>query len=161
MLMFLRMTDQKVCSSCGVEKEVSEFPNERNVCRPCKQMGKEHLASGSYKVYLTQLFINSRSKASGGQRDHIRDFSITKEDVIDLWEKQNGRCAVSGVFLTHHKDGTGTKEFNASLDRITNSKGYTKNNVHLVCYRVNIMKHVLSEDMFYWWIKTIHDFSCD
>ncbi len=155
------MPKTKQCISCGVEKEVSEFPNERNVCRPCKQMGKEHLASGSYKVYLTQLFINSRSKASGPQREHIREFTLTKQDVIDLWDCQKGRCAISGVYLTHHKDGTGTKEFNASLDRITNTKGYTKNNVHLVCYRVNIMKHVLSEDMFYWWIKTIHDFSCD
>jgi len=24
-----------------------------------------------------------------------------------------------------------------------------------------MMRSVLPEDMFYWWVKTIHDFSCD
>jgi hypothetical protein len=155
------MKNQKQCISCGIEKNAKEFPSARNMCKACKSHNKSVAASANYETYLSQLFINSRSKASGTQRDHIREFTITKKDVIDLWGAQKGRCAISGVYLTHHKDGTGTKEFNASLDRITNTKGYTKNNVHLVCYRVNIMKHTLSEDMFYWWVKTIHDFSCD
>ena len=89
------------------------------------------------------------------------EFTITKEDVVGLWDKQEGRCAISGVFLTHHKDGSGTKEYNASIDRISGEKGYIYQNVQLVAYRINIMKHTLPEDMFYWWVKTIHDFSCD
>lgn len=155
------MPKTKQCISCGKDKELKQFPSDRNMCKACKSHNKSLAASANYETYLGQLFINSRSKASGPQREHIREFTLTKQDVIDLWDCQKGRCAISGVYLTHHRDGTGTKEFNASLDRITNTKGYTKNNVHLVCYRVNIMKHVLSEDMFYWWIKTIHDFSCD
>lgn len=159
--MSVAMTDNKTCTSCGLIKKNKEFPSDRNVCKYCKTHGKEMAASASYEAYLNQLFINSRSKVAGTQREQQRDFCITKQDVLDLWASQKGRCAISGVYLTHHKDGSGTKDFNASLDRITNTKGYTKNNVHLVCYRVNIMKHTLSGDMFYWWIKTIHDFSCD
>jgi len=155
------MSITKYCVTCGVEKPENSFPKDRNVCRACKTQSKELSASANYETYLTQLFINSRSKAASGQRDHIRDFSITKEDVLDLWAQQNGRCAISGVILTHHKDGTGAKDFNASLDRIYNNKGYTKNNVHLVCYRVNLLKHTLPNDMFYWWIKTICQHSCD
>ena len=68
---------------------------------------------------------------------------------------------MSGVYFTHHKDGSGNKEFNASIDRIDPGGNYTKNNVQLVAYRVNMLKHTLTEDMFYWWIKNIHDFSCD
>lgn len=88
-------------------------------------------------------------------------WAITSDDLILLWEKQKGRCAISGVFLTHHKDGSGYKDYNASIDRISGEKGYTPQNVQLVCYRINIMKHTLPEDMFYWWVKTINDFSCD
>ena len=47
------------------------------------------------------------------------------------------------------------------IDRINGEEGYTFHNIQLVCYRINIMKHTLSEDMFYWWVKTINDFSCD
>jgi hypothetical protein len=25
---------------------------------------------------------------------------------------------------------------------------------------VNIMKHNMTEDMLYWWVRTINDFSC-
>ena len=91
--------------------------------------------------------------------DHV--WEITPQDLIDKWEEQGGRCAISGVILTHHIDGGGHKDFNASLDRISPEHGYTADNVQLVAYRINIMKHSLSEDMLFWWIKTIHDFSCD
>jgi len=74
-----------------------------------------------------------------------------------LWYKQEGRCALSGVHLTHHVDGRGVKEFNASVDRINNDVHYEPQNVQLVAYRINIMRHTLSEDMFWWWVKTIHD----
>jgi hypothetical protein len=33
--------------------------------------------------------------------------------------------------------------------------------VQLVAYRVNIMRHTLSMDMFWWWVKNIHDVSID
>ena len=88
-------------------------------------------------------------------------WNITAEDLIELWEKQGGKCALSGAYLTHHRDGSGKKEYNASIDRIRPDLDYTPENIQLVCYRVNLLKHNLSEDMFYWWIKTIHDFSCD
>ena len=56
-------------------------------------------------------------------------YEITPEDVIALWEKQDGRCAISGVYLTHHVDGSGKKEYNASIDRISGDKGYTIHNI--------------------------------
>ena len=97
---------------------------------------------------------------NGNRAEHI-DFTISIDDLVNLWLAQEGRCVVSGVFLTHHKDGSGTKDFNASIDRISNERGYSPENVRLVCYRVNMMRNVLPEDMFYWLVKTIHDFSCD
>ena len=63
--------------------------------------------------------------------------------------------------MTHHVDGRGTKEFNASIDRINPDLGYAPQNIQLVAYRVNIMRHTLSVDMFWWWVKNIHDTSID
>ena len=127
----------------------------------CKQKQIEERVSRSYESYLRHLYSQSKSSVKCGKRaDHV-EWHLEPEDLIALWEKQEGKCAVSGVFLTHHKDGSGRKDYNASIDRISCERGYTTQNIQLVAYRINIMKHTLSEDMFYWWIKTINDFSCD
>lgn len=110
----------------------------------------------SHEVFLRNLHTKLKYKR---KRTHAWD--LTAEELIELWDEQKGKCAVSGVALTHHLDGSGTKEFNASIDRLNNDKGYSRDNVRLVAYRINIMRHTLSTDMFWWWVKTVHDYSCD
>jgi len=151
----------KKCDACGETKDRSSFSNGRKTCVSCKQKQFEKRASGSYEKFCRAL--HSGAKYSHKKRAALsgKAFTLTAEEVIELWEQQNGRCALSGTVLTHHRDGSGHKEHNASLDRKDPSIGYTIKNVQLVCYRVNIMKHALTEDMFYWWTKTITDYSCD
>ena len=161
MLIYRAMTlDTKVCQSCKQTKDASEFSKGRSVCATCKTQRAISGISSSYENFLRNLCSKSKSSVTRGLRGFVT-YEITPEDVIALWEKQDGRCAISGVYLTHHIDGSGKKEYNASIDRICGDKGYTIHNIQLVCYRINIMKHTLSEDMFYWWVKTINDFSCD
>ena len=86
------------------------------------------------------------------------EFDLTVEDILELWERQSGRCALSGVLLTHQRDGAdakGRKEFNASLDRINPQGPYNRQNTQLVASRINTLKHTLSEDMLMWWLKNI------
>ena len=60
--------------------------------------------------------------------------------------------------MTHHRDGSGKKiATNVSIDRINNKKGYTKNNVRLVCWCVNKMKHTMSDDELMLWVNRIYD----
>ena len=151
----------KMCPSCKQTLDESEFRKGRVICGQCKTEKAISGISASYETYLRNLYSKSKSNVKRGMRGPEITFEIQPEDVIALWEKQNGKCAISGVYLTHHIDGSGKKEYNASIDRISGDKGYTIHNIQLVCYRINIMKHTLSEDMFYWWIKTINDFSCD
>jgi hypothetical protein len=75
-----------------------------------------------------------------------REFSITTEDVIRLWESQEGKCCLTDVDfqLTQeprkpHKDGP-------SLDRIDSTKGYTPSNIRLVTYQVNTALSSFGED---------------
>tara|TARA_Y100000310_G_scaffold149653_1_gene148990 strand:- start:381 stop:731 length:351 start_codon:yes stop_codon:yes gene_type:complete len=82
------------------------------------------------------------------------DWEITCEYVETLWDKQEGKCALSGVFLTWQA-GEGKQDFNVSIDRKDPNKGYIIGNIQLVAQRVNIMKHTLGESEFYWWCKNI------
>jgi len=77
---------------------------------------------------------------------------ITEQDILFLYHKQNGRCNISGIQMTHIRDqseGFGLKyDFNISVDRISSSGHYTLNNIHLVCMRVNLLKSDLLMDNF-------------
>lgn len=152
----------KVCKKCGIEKPYSDFPEyqkgkTKNTCRWCSDTASRKRTGATYHGYLTVLCSKARSARKG--TDVI--FEIDSEHLIELWENQNGRCAISNVHMTHHSDGRGRKDFNASIDRIVPELGYVHGNVQLVCDRVNTMRHTLSMDLFYWWVKAIHEFSCD
>ena len=152
-----RKPETRICLKCGIAKPIDDFETRRLRCRSCKRAGDNKNASSSYVVYLYGLHVVVKTRA----KRRNQTMTLTRDDLVALWDAQNGRCALSGVVMTHHRDGTGKKEFNASLDRISNVGGYDRHNCQLVAYRVNILKNKLTEDNFYWWIKTIHDFSCD
>ncbi|NBS68964.1 hypothetical protein EBT31_08615 [bacterium] len=128
------------------------------MCRPCKLATDRQQRSIGYRPYLANLLSKSRDSS---RRRRFTEYAITVDQLADLWELQDGRCAISGVVLTHHNDGTGIKDFNASIDRIDSTLGYVPGNVQLVAYRANVLKQSLSADMLYWWVKTIYQHSCD
>lgn len=65
---------------------------------------------------------------------------ISIEDLQDLWEKQEGVCALSGLVLDIDKD--------ASVDRIDSSLGYTKDNIQWIHKHINHMKNKYDQDYF-------------
>lgn len=151
-----------MCIRCREAKPIDAFQKygktkRKNTCLACESTLYEKRVGATYQSYLTKLYQQSKSKRVGTDVT----FSITLDEIIALWEAQNGRCALSNVPMTHHKDGQGRKDFNASLDRVVPERGYIAGNVQLVCDRANTMRHTLSMDMFYWWIKCIYDQSCD
>jgi hypothetical protein len=152
----------RLCTSCNKVKLLSQFETfkdgfVRGLCQQCVTLQKAKKTSATPESYLQVLNTQLKSQRlkQGVQYD------LTKEDVVDLWETQNGKCALSGVLMTHQRDGTygdrKKKEFNASIDRINPNGPYVRQNVQLVANRINTMKHTLSQDMFMWWIKNIHE----
>ena len=76
--------------------------------------------------------------------------------MYEMWNKQEGKCALTGIPMTVTERGrTNT---NISLDRIDSNKGYTKDNVHLICSAVNFMKSNLSLDEFIMYCQSIIDY---
>lgn len=155
-----KTTDTRTCIDCGETKSTAEFEYTsggiRRVCILCINAKRAKKASASPESYLHLLNVQLRSQRvkQGIQYD------LTTEDVVALWHEQGGRCAISGVIMTHQRDGKAgdgrKKDFNASIDRINPQGPYVRKNVQLVANRVNTMKHTLGDDMFMWWIKTIY-----
>lgn len=65
-----------------------------------------------------------------------------------LYEEQGGLCAVSGLKMTWMKGKIILTSM--SIDRIDSSKGYTRDNVRLICHGGNRMKgDATDEDMYH------------
>ena len=71
-------------------------------------------------------------------------FELDNKFITSLWEKQDGKCAKTGVEMGR----IGDKWLAPSIDRIDNSKGYTKDNVQWTCWRYNDAKADMSDDSF-------------
>jgi hypothetical protein len=151
-----------MCTSCNKVKLLSQFETfkegqVRGICQQCVTLQRARKTSATPESYLRVLNVQLKSQ----RLKQDIEYGITTEDVIDMWEMQGGKCALSGVLMTHQRDGTygdrKKKEFNASIDRINPQGPYVRENVQLVAARVNTMKHTLGEDMFIWWVKNIYE----
>lgn len=74
-------------------------------------------------------------------------FNIDTEFLINIWERQNGCCAISGrVFDLSRPDKHACKQNAPSLDKINPEEGYVKGNVRFVCYQVNTALNEYGEE---------------
>lgn len=146
-------TTDKNCALCGKRKDGSEFYPGSAMCKDCKIIRSQTASNENQNRYLGRLCATAKRQSV--KRD--LEFEIDNQHLEELWRKQVGRCALSGVIMTHHRDGEGRKDFNASIDRINNSIGYISTNVQLTCLRANLMRSTLTGTEFNWWIRTISD----
>ena len=73
--------------------------------------------------------------------------NLTRNDLLELWQKQDGRCAISGLPMTCRTKSGEKFRYNASIDRIMPGDPYERNNVQLVCTIINsLMKDFSKED---------------
>lgn len=87
-------------------------------------------------------------------------YDIDVEYLKDLWEKQDGECALTGLKLKLHKNGSEWSKdkhnpWKSSLDRIDTSKGYLKGNVRFVCNIGNLCKNVWTDEVVYEFCKKV------
>lgn len=76
------------------------------------------------------------------ERDWQTDLDIAA--LVDLYHRQHGRCAVSGVLMALAP----LTPFSISIDRIDSSRGYSRDNAQLVCLSVNMAKLHHDQHMF-------------
>lgn len=100
--------------------------------------------SGDWRRYFARL-VN---------RSHQRE-NITIEDCLELLEKQDGVCALSGIELTCQLEKGKKFKTNASLDRIKAGLPYTKDNIQIVCAALNVWRSDTDLDEFIWYCKRV------
>ncbi len=129
------------CKNCGVKLQ----GKHRQICSSkCSNKLKQKIASTSPNLFLEHLVTKERREKYG----------LTWRDLNSLYEKQKGLCAITKLPMTFDRTN-GKKYTNISLDRIDSSLGYVADNMHLVCYIVNVMKFTLSLDELKEWCHNI------
>lgn len=103
---------------------------------------------------------------SGSQWYHIvraakvrnLEFNLSLKEAWEVFEKQDGICALSGDKLIFSKIRPWYKITTASLDRINSDFGYTKDNIQWIHKNLNIMKWDLDQEKFIEWCTKVHTF---
>lgn len=130
----------KKCPNC--EKEFEDNGNHRRLCPNCYRLKQRDIQrerastiEGYFKQILSNIYNANRGKRFG-------DPDITLEQLINLYHKQDGKCAISGIImeLGDKRNGRGGNPFALSIDRIDSFKPYTIDNIELVIIAVNYFK---------------------
>lgn len=133
--------------SCGAVKNVNRtdlFSGKSLKCRNCAACNHDN--RGLVKSwYMTRLMHGAISREL--------TVSVTLEDLCQLWEEQQGLCALTKLPLTL---GQCVKDSQtASLDRIDSSRGYVYDNVQWVHKTVNTMKMEMTQEDFIMFCKLV------
>lgn len=153
---FARVSHNKLtCSlACGVEnlrilkrnaskknwdinKEKIMSARSRNKTEEQKRKQKEYNTTyryTSFEHYIKDL-IRTRKRNK-----------LTLHDVISVFLRQEGKCALSGISLRHERGSL----YNLSIDRIKAGEEYSVDNIQLICRCINNWRSNTSiEDFIY------------
>lgn len=101
--------------------------------------------SGNWPAYFRTLT----------QQPHRKRHNLTKEILLEILEKQNRLCALSGVELTCKRKSGTIYRTNASVDRIDPKGPYTKDNIQLVCVAVNKFRIDMDIEEYINWCRKV------
>lgn len=143
----------ETCKFCGKEFSNTK-PYRKNICRECHnsknkivQRRRASTVEGYFKMILNDIKNNPR------RNKYENDIDL--EYLMKLYDKQDGRCAISNIKMTwgfsdgEEENKQFRKPYNIGIDRVDNSIGYTEGNVVLVCNIVNFFKSNNSLDIVY------------
>jgi predicted nucleic acid-binding Zn-ribbon protein len=118
------------CTNCGV---IFEKTSKMTLCKTCNSSRVKSLRP-EWRMHQR---AKMRCKTSG------REFDIEVSDIVipDI-------CPILGIKLNMNSGRSGAYRNSPSLDRIDNSKGYTKDNIQVISQLANAMKcHATNEEL--------------
>lgn len=153
--------DYYFCNKCKRWRPQSKFNidnsslhgNRGGLCNECKDCQRERYYRERQKLFENDnLALRYKlQQALKGTRRRSKEKNIYNDLTLDylmyLWEKQHGKCALTGIQMTY-KFYEGRVNTNLSVDRIDSTKGYSKDNIQLVCMAANQMKNDLPMEEF-------------
>jgi hypothetical protein len=158
-----RKKELTICSnpSCGIEflKDKSEIVRNEKIGRKnycskkcCGIDNHNHLKQYvNENIKYLEPQRNNRRDEFTGLREHYRrikkrphDYNVDLNDLLDQWNKQEGKCVYTGVELVHPNQN-GNNLNRASLDRIDSNLGYVKGNIQFISIACNHAKNSMTE----------------
>ena len=157
----MNTTETKICSQCNEPKVLTQFrPTGKkwrvSRCRQCEMNGR--ICSCGNKITNTSrtcgtcqrrlriaktgvvpaaslsAWISRNLGRLGKFRKRHIEVTVTHDDLIAIWNRQNGCCAITGIEMsTRPRDLC-----NGSVDRIDAAGHYTPDNVMFTCKWVNL-----------------------
>lgn len=143
---------KRYCSSCQKRKSIELFHG--NICRECERTVEKIRYKINSQNPTIEEVAKYKIKSSKERAKKIKkEFSLTEEDFLELYVKQNGRCYYTNESLGLLRGS----EDALSIDRIDSSKGYSKENCVLCLYRINLMKNDMQMEHFVKLCKLVTD----
>lgn len=177
------MSETKTCKQCQLEKAVQHFQQVNKfsnggyeyICKKCRKenrklnLGVKGFATtrtGRTSIYHSAntpkwaktLFANNSRrypKKHYENRIFLRDLDYDADFLAELYEKQQGKCFYSGIEMK--LDGEISPE-RISLDRIHSEQCYSRDNIVLCCYAINLAKSSYSPDIFLAALKSLKEY---
>ena len=155
-----------ICKNCGTEfnypqKEYNrqvkkgridtDFACSRSCSTSWRNKNTLYIVTESRKNHLLSICDNRRKGVFtyylNKARNRKYETNLTEEYLQELWNKQNGKCAITSYDMFMYSSSTKNTPYTASLDRIDSSIGYVKGNVQFVCYSVNLAKQSFDNEV--------------
>ena len=152
------MTEYRAKNRKKISKQVQDWKdtNREHYKKECRE--HYHKRGGRMKHFARiqktprtwfshLLSITRANSKSPGPHDPKfgpkRDFDLTLDYVVSLFEGQNGKCAMTGLEMTTNLNDLSS----ASIDRIDNNLGHIIGNIMIVCRWVNTARrhHTVEE----------------
>lgn len=133
------------CMQCGTNtpytslaKSASSKNGVLSMCKPCyNDTHRKYIRKDWFAYKANQIRREAKKKGVACE--------ISKQFLKNLWERQDGKCALTGAVMDLYIGESYTK---ASLDQIEPGQGYTVQNVQLVTDWANRAKLQLSVEDF-------------
>ena len=139
----------KSCPECGEEQSylracyARESLRLNKLCKKCSNRKTDNCHRGWYRGIRISWY--NAFKVSAETRG--KEWNITMDDVANGYDKQKGKCALTGLDIVFPETGQ-VHTMRCSIDRIDNSRGYEHDNIQLIDGRVNMMKGKYSQELF-------------
>lgn len=131
----------RMCKSCSSKETAKNYPPPNNN-KYCGNFSGTHFNAIKHGALRRKLIFN-----------------VSQQYLWDLFLKQKGKCAISGIEIVLSTDlkkqNVNWDIITASVDRIDNSIGYVPGNVWWVHKEVNRLKNNLSMEKLLYWSKLI------
>lgn len=127
------LNNEKKCNIC---KKFFEMENIKwGYCKDCYVITKNkntETLDGFLRGILHSMEQRCKIRSENGRKEAGK-CEHTLDSLIELYNKQKGKCAYSGLEMSIKP----LTDYKCSAERLDNEKGYTKDNVVLVCQEFN------------------------